>query len=88
MCIRDRSDKERSQVKAIAKLLIEKMQDALVIDWRKKQRTKAKIRNLIEVVLDELPDVYDDDLWPKACSEIFMHVYEKYPGQGQSVYMH
>jgi len=82
------SDKERSQVKAIAKLLIEKMQDALVIDWRKKQRTKAKIRNLIEVVLDELPDVYDDDLWPKACSEIFMHVYEKYPGQGQSVYMH
>ncbi|WP_136678544.1 type I restriction endonuclease subunit R [Neptunomonas sp. XY-337] len=82
------SDKERTQVKAIAKALIEKMQDALVIDWRKKQRTKAKIKNLIEEILDELPEAYDDDLWPKACSEVFMHVYEKYPGQGQSVYVH
>jgi len=82
------SDKERTQVKAISKMLIEKMQDALVIDWRKKQRTKAKIKNLIEEVLDELPEAYDDDLWPKACSEVFMHVYEKYPGQGQSVYVH
>ncbi|WP_415901079.1 type I restriction endonuclease subunit R [Neptuniibacter sp. QD48_11] len=82
------SDKERTQVKGIAKALIEKMQDALVIDWRKKQRTKAKIKNLIEEVLDELPEAYDDDLWPKACSEVFMHVYEKYPGQGQSVYAH
>ena len=82
------SDKERTQVKVIAKALIEKMQDALVIDWRKKQRTKAKIKNLIEEVLDELPEAYDDDLWPKACSEVFMHVYEKYPGQGQSDYVH
>ena len=82
------SDKERTQVKAISKMLIEKMQDSLVIDWRKKQRTKAKIKNLIEEVLDELPEAYDDDLWPKACSEVFMHVYEKYPGQGQSVYVH
>lgn len=82
------SDKERTQVKTIAKILINKMQDALVIDWRKKQRTKAKIKNLIEEVLDELPEAYDDDLWPKACSEVFMHVYEKYPGQGQSVYAH
>ena len=82
------SDKERTQVKAIAKALINKMQNALVIDWRKKQRTKAKIKNLIEEVLDELPEAYDDDLWPKACSEVFMHVYEKYPGQGESVYVH
>lgn len=82
------SDKERTKVKAIAKMLISNMQDALVIDWRKKQRTKAKIKNLIEEVLDELPEAYDDDLWPKACSEVFMHVYEKYPGQGQSVYVH
>lgn len=82
------SDKERTQVKAVAKALITKMQDALVIDWRKKQRTKAKIRSLIEEVLDELPEAYDDDLWPKACTEVFMHVYEKYPGQGNSVYVH
>lgn len=80
------NDKERIGVKLIAKQLVEKMQEMLVIDWRKKQRTKARVRSLIEEVLDELPESFDDELWPKTCSEVFMHVYEKYPGQGESVF--
>ncbi len=79
-------DKERNKVKEIAKELTEKMQEMLVIDWRKKQRTKARVKNMIEEVLDSLPESYDDDLWPKTCSEVYMHIFEKYPGQGQSVY--
>ncbi len=79
-------DKERDDAKRIAKALTDKMQSILVIDWRKKQRTKARVRSLIEEVLDELPEAYDDVIWPKACAEIFVHVFEKYPGQGQSVY--
>nr|WP_240919838.1 type I restriction enzyme endonuclease domain-containing protein [Paraglaciecola sp. 20A4] len=67
------SDKERDQVKIIAKELTEKMQEILVIDWRKKQRTKARVKNMIEEVLDNLPESYDDDLWPKTCSEVYMH---------------
>jgi type I restriction enzyme R subunit len=82
------TDKERNQVKEIAKELTEKMQEMLVIDWRKKQRTKARVKNMIEEVLDNLPESYDDDLWPKTCSEVYMHIYEKYPNQGQSVYSH
>jgi hypothetical protein len=27
-------------------------------------------------------------LWPKTCSEVYMHIFEKYPGQGQSPYTH
>jgi type I restriction enzyme R subunit len=80
------TDKERNKVKEIAKELTEKMQEMLVIDWRKKQRTKARVKNMIEEVLDSLPESYDDDLWPKTCSEVYMHIFEKYPGQGQSVY--
>lgn len=80
------NDKERNEVKSIAKELVEKMQELLVIDWRKKQRTKARVKNMIEEILDNLPESYDDDLWPKTCSEVFMHIYEKYPGQGKSVY--
>ncbi len=38
------------------------MKELLVIDWRKKQRTKAKVKNMIEEVLDSLPESYDDDL--------------------------
>ncbi|GGA77244.1 DEAD/DEAH box helicase [Neiella marina] len=79
-------DNERNDVKRIAKSLVERMKEILVIDWRKKQRTKARVRSLIEEILDELPESYDDELWPKTCSEVFMHVFEKYPGQGQSVY--
>ncbi|EOX4935193.1 type I restriction endonuclease subunit R [Vibrio alginolyticus] len=82
------TDKERNQVKEIAKELTEKMQDILVIDWRKKQRTKARVKNMIEEVLDSLPESYDDDLWPRTCSEVYMHIFEKYPGQGQSPYAH
>ena len=80
------TDKERNKVKDIAKELTGKMQEILVIDWRKKQRTKARVKNMIEEVLDGLPESYDDDLWPKTCSDVYMHIFEKYPGQGQSVY--
>lgn len=82
------TEKERNQVKEIAKELTGKMQEILVIDWRKKQRTKARVKNMIEEVLDSLPESYDDNLWPKTCSEVYMHIFEKYPGQGQSVYSH
>ncbi|MGR5234316.1 type I restriction endonuclease subunit R [Vibrio rotiferianus] len=80
------NEKERNEVKRIAKDLIDNMKELLVIDWRKKQRTKARVRSYIEDVLDRLPESYDDELWPKTCSEVYMHVYEKYPGQGVSVY--
>lgn len=82
------TEKERNQVKEIAKVLTAKMQDILVIDWRKKQRTKARVKNMIEEVLDSLPESYDEDLWPKTCSEVYMHIFEKYPGKGQSPYAH
>ncbi|CRL60949.1 type I restriction endonuclease subunit R [Proteus vulgaris] len=82
------TDKERNKVKEIAKVLTEKIQDILVIDWRKKQRTKARVKNMIEKVLDSLPDSYDDDLWPKTCNEVYVHIFEKYPGQGRSPYTH
>ena len=49
---------------------------------------KITIKNMIEEVLDSLPESYDDDLWPKTCSEVYMHIFEKYPGQGQSPYAH
>jgi type I restriction enzyme R subunit len=38
------------------------MQKILVIDWRKKHHTKARVKNMIEEMLDSLPDSYDDDL--------------------------
>ncbi|WP_254053185.1 type I restriction enzyme endonuclease domain-containing protein [Shewanella sp. WE21] len=81
------NEKEINEVKQIAKELVNNMKEILVIDWGKKQRRTARVRNFIEEKLDVLPDSFDDDFWPKICSDIYMHIYEKYSGQGQSVYV-
>ena len=80
------SEKERNKVKVTAKELLLKLKDVLVIDWRKKQRTKAKVHNTIEEVLDALPDTFTDEIWPKAIEHVYLHVYDKYVGEGESVY--
>jgi len=82
------SEKERDEIKRISKVLLEKLHEVLVIDWRKKQRTKARVHNAIEEVLDNLPDSFTDELWPKACEEVYLHVFDKYSGEGKSVYVH
>jgi len=56
------SEIERNKVKVLAKELLEKLKSFLVIDWRKKQRTKARVHNAIEEVLDQLPDIYTDHI--------------------------
>ena len=80
------SSKERKEVKQIAKALLEKLQKALVIDWRKKQRAKAQVKRVIENVLDELPQSYDDKIWPHSVEKVYQHVFDVYMGQGVSVY--
>ncbi len=80
------SDKERKEVKQIAKALLEKLKKALVIDWRKKQRAKAQVKRVIENVLDELPQSYDEKIWPHSVEMVYQHVFDAYLGQGLSVY--
>jgi len=80
------SEKERNEIKRIAHDLLEKLRALLVIDWRKKQRTKARVDSLIKDMLDELPEQYDDALWAKTCERVYLHVYDKYAGEGVSVY--
>jgi len=80
------TEKDRDQVKHIAHELLEKLKEVLVIDRKKKQRTKARVENLIKDVLDALPEVDTDELWPKACEGVYLHVFDKYVGEGVSVY--
>lgn len=80
------SEKERDQVKAIAQQLLVKIRDDLVIDWRKKQQAKARVRDHIQQVLDNLPDSYDTDKWNVVFDAVYQHVYQAYRGRGESVY--
>ena len=82
------SAKERNDVKALAKQLLETLNDVLVIDWRKRQRTKARVHKIIDDVLQDFPESYNDSNWETACDKVYMHIYDKYQGAGESVYAH
>lgn len=80
------SEKERNKVKSLAKQLLDNLNDVLVIDWRKRQRTKARVQKIIDDILQDLPASFDDNSWEQACDKVYMHIYDKYQGAGQSVY--
>ncbi len=78
---------QAADVKRIAKDLIEKLKDELlVLDWKKRQVTRARVEVCIQDELDELPTIYDRRLYADKCSRVYEHVFEKYQGDGVSVY--
>jgi type I restriction enzyme R subunit len=81
------SAKEEKEVKKVAKELLTKLKDQqLVLDWKKRQQTKAAVRNTIEEVLDSLPEVYDRKIYAQKCDKVYLHIYEQYQGEGKSIY--
>ena len=78
---------EREEVKKVAHHLLEKLHKLLVLGWRQKISTRARVKIEIENALDEgLPRAYSKDLYEAKCSAVFEHVYQSYQGEGQSVY--
>ena len=78
---------ERNEIKKVAKQLLTKLKGLLVLDWRKRQVTQAKIRDTIKDVLDVgLPRAYSPELYEQKCSVVFEHIYESYPQNGAGVY--
>lgn len=78
---------EREEVKKVAHHLLEKLHKLLVLGWRQKISTRARVKIEIENALDEgLPRAYSKELYEAKCSAVFEHVYQSYQGEGQSVY--
>jgi type I restriction enzyme R subunit len=81
------TDHERDQVKRVAHdLLATLKREKLVLDWRKRQQSRAQVRHSIELVLDGLPDKYDAALFDQKCDYVYQHIFEAYYGDGRSVY--
>jgi len=79
------SRKEEEQVKKVAKELLETLkQEKLVLDWRKKQQTRASVRLCIEEVLDHLPPAYAKNIYQGKCEIVYQHIFEAYPSPGSS----
>ena len=74
-------------MKAVAHELLENLRhEKLVLDWRKKQQSRAAVRLTIEEMLDQLPEAFDKTLYQNKCDLVYQHVYESYKGAGESVY--
>jgi type I restriction enzyme R subunit len=83
------SKKEVQEVKKVAKDLLETLKnEKLVLDWRKKQQSRASVRLTIETVLDELPRAFTKELYKQKCDIIYQHVYDSYFGQKSSIFAH
>lgn len=82
------SKKEEKQVKEVARELLETLKkEKLVLDWRKKQETRAAVMIAIEESLDTLPEEYTKEIFDNKCALVYQHVYESYFGSGQSIYV-
>lgn len=80
-------DEDLLKTKEASKKIIEGVNDLLVLDWRKKSGSQAKIRVFLEESMDKaLPSHVDEDVWQQKCDLGFDHIYSSYFDNGSSVY--
>lgn len=83
----DMTKAEKEAVKKVARKLLQTLKEAkLVLDWRKKQRTRADVYSTVRTLLDELPRAYTPELYQQKCDAVYQHVFDSYRGEGQSIF--
>jgi len=81
------NDDERGEIKKVARRLLEKVKELLVLNWRGKSAARSQLKLAIEDELDGgLPRSYTKELYRQKCSAVFEHVYESYPERNAGVY--
>ena len=72
---------EEIQMKKVARELLEKLKkEKLVLDWKKRQTTRAAVRYTVATVLDHLPRVYTPQTYESKCEQVYQQVFESYGG--------
>jgi len=67
-------------VKRVARELLGRLKDLLVLNWRTKGTARAQLKLAIQDTLAAgLPRAYTPELYQQTCSAVFEHVYESYP---------
>lgn len=78
---------EEQQVKEVAKELLSTLtHEKLVLDWRKKQQSRAAVKSTVTDILDHLPEKYTPEIYQQKCEVVYEHIYDSYIGPGQSIY--
>jgi len=82
------SPEERVEVKKVARELLLRLKQLLVLNWRQKAASRSQLKLAIEDTLDlGLPRAYTPEVYNQKCQAIFEHVYESYPERDASVYV-
>jgi type I restriction enzyme R subunit len=83
----DLSAKEKKEVKRIAQEMLDTLKaHKLVLDWRKRQQSRAAVELAIQDLVWQLPKCYTDTLCKQKSADVYQHIYDSYYGAGQSVY--
>ena len=78
---------ERTEVKKVARDLLDRLKQLLVLNWRQKSTARSQLKLTIEDTLDTgLPRAYDKPLYEQKCSALFEHVFESYPERDAGTY--
>lgn len=81
------TDAERAEVKKVAKALLARLTELLVLNWRQKSSARSQLKLAIEDVLDQgLPRAFDKSLYQEKCAAVFEHIFESYPERDAGVY--
>jgi type I restriction enzyme R subunit len=81
------SSSERDEVKKVARVLLERLKELLVLNWRQKAAARSAMRLAIEDTLDGgLPVSFTRELFDQKCAALFEHVYEGYPERHSGPY--
>ena len=82
------SPEERAEVKKVARDLLARLKELLVLNWRRKAAARSQLKIAIEDTLDSgLPRAYTPDLYQQKCAALFEHMYEAYPERNTGVYV-
>jgi type I restriction enzyme R subunit len=80
--------REKREVKQVARDLLETLKrEKLVLDWRKRQQSRAAVRIFIEYMIWQLPErCYTEKMCQRKSTQIYQHIYDNYWGPEQSIY--
>ena len=78
---------ETEQVKDVARDLLDTLKaERLILDWRKRQQSRAAVLQAIEIALDQLPSIFNKPIYDEKCELVYQHVYDSYPNKDLNVY--
>jgi type I restriction enzyme R subunit len=82
------TDGEIKDVKAAARRLLETLKrERLVLDWRKRQQSRAAVLTTVQDVLDTaLPRAYTTAMYEEKCRLVYQHIFEAYADAQKTVY--